>query len=64
MRLGASRWALPLPGRSTGVVRARRALELWMASGDGAGEVTLIEAPAGQKEMSEGIGRGAPRGLR
>jgi len=60
-QLGASRWALPLPGRSTGVVRARRALELWMAAGDGGGEVTLIDAPAGQKEMSEGMVRGPQR---
>ena len=65
-RLGVSRYALALPGRSTGLIMARRALELWL---DGSGppgsesdkEVWLVEPQAAQKEMSEAFGKGGRR---
>jgi hypothetical protein len=53
-RLGVRRWALPLPGRSTGRITARRAVELWLHE-PGDADVWLVEAPAGQKEMSEAL---------
>lgn len=57
-RLGVRRYALALPGRSTGHIMARRALELWLAVPDAtAAEVWLIEPQAAQKEMSEALGR-------
>jgi hypothetical protein len=55
---GAARYAVQPPGRATGLVAPRRALELWQeeAAADGReGEVTLIESPSGQKEMSEAL---------
>ncbi len=55
--LGTSRYALALPGRSTGLIMARRALELWLEMGDPAADVLLIEPPPAQKEMSEVMGR-------
>ena len=55
--LTIARYALPLPGRSTGRIMARRAMELWLAEDDRQTEVWLVEAQAGQKEMSEVIGR-------
>ncbi len=56
-RLGVRRYALALPGRSTGHIMARRALELWLETADPAAEVWLIEPQAAQKEMSEALGR-------
>jgi|SRR5579871_1791190 len=63
--IGAARYALPLPGRSTGRIMARRALELWLdeeLSGAGAdgGEVWLIEPQAAQKDMSDALGHRRP----
>ena len=58
--LGARRFALPLPGRANGRIVARRALELWLeeeAAAGGDDEVWLIEPQAGQKDMSDVIGR-------
>jgi len=57
-KAGFSRYALQPPGRATGLVAARRALELWLdqAKRDQLGaDVTLIETPAGQKEMAEAL---------
>ena len=59
--LRATRYALALPGRPTGLIMARRALELWTESGETAAEVWLIEPPAAQKEMSEGLGKAHAR---
>jgi hypothetical protein len=51
-KLGAARYALVPPGRSTGRLSARRALEIFLSDG-GAGEVVVVESPAGQKEAAE-----------
>jgi hypothetical protein len=59
-RLGVERWALPLPGRNTGRIAARRALDLWLAEvGDAAApeEVWLVEPVPAQKDLSELLGR-------
>ncbi len=60
--IGVARYALPLPGRSTGLIVARRALELWLeeAPATDAGEVWLIEPQAAQKDMSDALGRRRP----
>lgn len=58
--LGATRYALPLPGRSTGRIMARRALELWLEE-EAAEEVWLIEPQAAQKDMSDALGKAARR---
>jgi hypothetical protein len=55
--LGVNRYALPLPGRSTGRIMARRALELWVQAQTSEEQVWLVEPPAAQKEMSEVLGR-------
>jgi len=57
-KAGFTRYALQPPGRASGLVAARRALELWLdqAKRDQLGaDVTLIETPAGQKEMAEAL---------
>jgi hypothetical protein len=57
-KAGVSKYAVQPPGRSTGLIAPRRALELWMeeASKDGiAAEVTIVESGAGQKEMAEAL---------
>jgi hypothetical protein len=57
-RAGARRYAVQPPGRATGLIAARRALELWLdvASFDGLdAEVTILESPSGQKEMAEAL---------
>jgi hypothetical protein len=54
-RLQLRRYALALPGRSTGRLSARRALELYLdeAKGRAASELVVVESPAGQKEAAE-----------
>jgi hypothetical protein len=63
-RAGVHRYAVQPPGRSTGLIAPRRALELWLeqAKTDGFdAEVTIIESPAATKEMQEALrGRRAP----
>jgi hypothetical protein len=57
-RAGLRRYAIQPPGRATGLIAPRRALELWteVAEADGiAAEVTLIESTSGQKEMTEAL---------
>jgi len=57
-RAGVTRYAVQPPGRATGLVAARRALEMWLeeAAADGHdAEVTIIESPSGQKEMAEAL---------
>ena len=51
-KLGAARYALVPPGRSTGRLSARRALEIFL-SDSGAPDVMVVESPAGQKEAAE-----------
>jgi hypothetical protein len=66
-RMNVTRYALPLPGRSTGRIMARRALELWLeekSEGEPHGEqsepdVWLIEPQSAQKDMSDALGRRA-----
>lgn len=56
-RLGQERYALVPPGRSTGRLSARRALEIYLeeaqAHGKPAGELVVVESVAGQKEAAE-----------
>jgi len=55
-RAGVTEFAIQAPGRATGLIGARRALELWMdeAGKDGRdADVTLIDDPAGSKDMAE-----------
>ena len=57
-RAGIKRYAVQPPGRATGLIAARRALELWLdvAGFDGIeAEVTILESPSGQKEMAEAL---------
>ncbi|HVK88302.1 MAG TPA: M17 family peptidase N-terminal domain-containing protein [Kofleriaceae bacterium] len=53
-KAGAKDWALQAPGRASGMIGARRAVELVLeneALADSA--VTLLEDPAGQKDIAE-----------
>lgn len=56
-RLGLPRYALVPPGRSTGRLSARRALEIYLEEADAAGasggDLTVVESVAGQKEAAE-----------
>jgi hypothetical protein len=51
---GVRDFALEAPGRATGVIGARRALEVVLEETDrGDGAVWLIDGPAGHKDMAE-----------
>jgi hypothetical protein len=51
---GASDWALQAPGRSSGLIGARRAVEILLEDSQLAEQpITLIEDPAGQKDIAE-----------
>ena len=55
-RAGVSRYAIQPPGRATGLIAARRALELWLdeaGKDDRREDVAIIDAPGAQKEMAE-----------
>jgi hypothetical protein len=55
-RMGLKRYALMPPGRSTGRLSARRALELYLDEASHAkvpAEVVVVESPAGQKEAAD-----------
>jgi len=56
-RLGIHRYAVPLPGRSTGRIAARRALELWVEEVGDEMEVWLVESLSTQKDLAEVLGR-------
>jgi hypothetical protein len=61
-RAGCRSYALQPPGRATGLIAARRALELWLGEEHKDArqtEVAIIDAPSAQKEMAEEL-----RGLR
>jgi hypothetical protein len=66
-RAGIKRYAVQPPGRATGLIAPRRALELWLdvAALDGFdGEVTIVESASGQKEMAEALRAGSRAGTR
>ena len=56
-RAGVGRYAIQPPGRATGLVAARRALEMWLDEAgldpDGGGDVSIIDTHAAQKEMAD-----------
>lgn len=57
-RAGLGRYAIQPPGRATGLIAPRRALELWLdeSARDGwPAEVSIIESASGQKEMAEAL---------
>jgi len=55
-RAGIHDFALQPPGRATGLVAARRALEMWIVESGLAGDedrVAIIDTPGAQKEMAD-----------
>jgi hypothetical protein len=60
-RLGCDRWAIAPPGRSTGRLSARRALEICIGEIESLpkkpSELVIIESPAGQKEAADLVHR-------
>jgi Cytosol aminopeptidase family, N-terminal domain len=58
-KAGIRRYAMQPPGRALGLVAPRRAFELFREDQSDEDEVTLIETPSGQKEMSEAVRRAA-----
>jgi hypothetical protein len=51
---GAADWALQAPGRASGLIGARRAVEIMLEHDTLADQpVTLLEDPAGQKDIAE-----------
>lgn len=53
-KAGITEWMVQLPGRASGVIGARRAVELVLDDTHlGEQSVTLLEDPAGQKDIAE-----------
>ncbi|CAN5752484.1 hypothetical protein BH11MYX3_BH11MYX3_47110 [soil metagenome] len=53
-KAGIKDWTLQAPGRASGVIGARRAVELMLANDEFVAQtVTLLEDPAGQKDIAE-----------
>lgn len=54
-RAGVSEWSIQLPGRASGLIGARRAIELLLENEAALGDyaITLLEDPAGQKDIAE-----------
>lgn len=54
-RAGVSEWSIQLPGRASGLIGARRAIELLLESDAALAEytITLLEDPAGQRDVAE-----------
>jgi hypothetical protein len=51
---GATDWAVQAPGRASGLIGARRAVEVILEDQSLAGQpITLLEDPAGQKDIAE-----------
>ena len=51
---GATDWAVQAPGRASGLIGARRAVEIILEDQTLAGQpITLLEDPAGQKDIAE-----------
>jgi hypothetical protein len=61
-RAGMRDFAIQPPGRATGLIAARRALEMWIEEGDPADERSLIiDSPAAHKDMGDLLHRDRPR---
>jgi hypothetical protein len=53
-KAGVTDWALQAPGRASGLIGARRAVEIILEDEQLAGQpMTLLEDPAGQKDIAE-----------
>jgi hypothetical protein len=53
-KAGVKEWAVQLPGRSSGLIGARRAVEIILDDPTlSAHSITLLEDPAGQKDIAE-----------
>lgn len=53
-KAGVTEWAMQAPGRATGRIGARRAVELLLDDDKlAASAITLLEDPAGQKDVAE-----------
>jgi hypothetical protein len=53
-RAGAKDWSLQAPGRASGLIGARRAVEIILDDGALSEQpITLLEDPAGQKDIAE-----------
>jgi hypothetical protein len=53
-RAGRKAYAIQPPGRSTGLVAARRAIEMWLEEGNPDDErVLIIDGPAAHKDMGD-----------
>ena len=53
-KAGASDWAVQAPGRASGLIGARRAVEVILEEQTLAGQaITLLEDPSGQKDIAE-----------
>ena len=53
-KAGVTDWALQAPGRASGLIGARRAVEIMLEDAALADQpVTLLEDPAGQKDIAE-----------
>jgi hypothetical protein len=53
-KAGASDWAVQAPGRSSGLIGARRAVEVILEEATLASQaITLLEDPSGQKDIAE-----------
>lgn len=54
-RADVTEWAIQLPGRASGLLGARRAIELLLEAGTSLNDhaITLLEDPAGQKDIAE-----------
>jgi hypothetical protein len=52
-QMNLQRYALVPPGRSTGRLSARRALELYLEAARDGREIVIVESTAGQKEAAE-----------
>jgi hypothetical protein len=51
---GVTDWAVQVPGRASGLIGARRAVEIILEDDDLAEQpITLLEDPAGQKDIAE-----------
>ena len=52
-KAGIVDWAFQAPGRSSGLIGARRAIEIMLEEHTTDQPITLIEDPAGQKDIAE-----------
>jgi len=53
-RAGVTDWAVQMPGRASGLIGARRAIEIVLEDPDLAKQpISIVEDPAGQKDIAE-----------